>query len=268
MGLLKSLKAWLSHNKPDPHFDTLLRFLLRGAHSDLELKNFGDARRTLLQALEHRGRIKDRALIETVLKYLGASWRLQDQYSEGIEFFSDYIRRYPEDAEAYSQRATMLWYSGESREAIRDYSRALKSLPNDIFALSGRGQALLEIDKYSEALHDFDLALRYLGQNPNLDSKWHKGSQAYIQNGRAAAFAGLGDFDRALKEFAVSIGLCPHNAWLYYNRAHAYDVRGERDKAIVDYQLALVKGEPRLSLSKIERAEVRLRDLLAGERNR
>jgi tetratricopeptide (TPR) repeat protein len=267
MGLLKWLKARLSRNTMDHDFDSSLRFLLNGAQSDLELKNFGDARRQLLEVLENRRQIRSRALLVTVLNHLGATWWLQDQYREGIEFFSDYIRRYPEDVEAYSQRATMLWYAGEPQEAVCDYSRALESVPNDIFALTGRGQAQVEINKYNEALHDLDLALRCLEQNPNLDSRWRNESQAYIQNGRAAAFAGLGDFDRALKEFDVSVSVCPHNAWAYYNRAHAYDVRGERGKAIVDYRLALVEREPRLSPNKIQRAEARLRDLLAREKN-
>jgi tetratricopeptide (TPR) repeat protein len=266
--LLKWLRALLSHNKTGSDFDQSLRFLLKGAHSDLELKNFGEARRRLLETLEYREQIKDRSLLVDVLNHLGATWWLQDQqHDEGTKFFSDYIRRYPEEAEAYSQRATILWYAGKPEEAVSDYSRALKSVPNDIFALSGRGQALVEIDNYNEALHDFERALRNLEQNPDLDSKWRKECQAIIQNGRAAAFAGLGDFDRALTEFDASLSACPHNAWTYYNRARAYDVRGERDKAIVDYRLALVKGEPRLSRSKMERAEARLRDLLAGEKN-
>src|SRR5271155_1896263 len=125
MGLLKWLKARLSHNEADHDFDSSLRFLVRGAHSDLELKNFGDARRRLREALENREQIKDHALLVIVLNHLGATWWLQDQYREGIEFFSDYIRRYPEDAEAYSQRATLLWCAGEPQEAVRDYSSAL-----------------------------------------------------------------------------------------------------------------------------------------------
>jgi tetratricopeptide (TPR) repeat protein len=67
----------------------------------------------------------------------------------------------------------------------------------------------IEIDKYNEALHDFELALPNLEQNPNWDPKWRKKSQAFIQNGCAAAFAGLGDFDRALTEFDASLSACP-----------------------------------------------------------
>jgi tetratricopeptide (TPR) repeat protein len=265
VGLLEWLKARFSHSKTDHDFDASLRFLLQGAHSDLELKNFGDAQRRLLEGLEYREQVKDQALIVTALNHLGATWWLQDKYREGIAFFNDYIGRYPDDAEAYSQRATLLWYAGEAQKAVSDYAHALKSSPHDIFALSGRGQALVEINKYNEALNDLDLALQYLEQNPNLDSKWVKESEAYIRNGRAAAFAGLGDFDRALKEFDVSVSLCPHNAWVYFNRAHAYDVQGERVRAIADYRVALVEQGPKLSRSKIDRAEARIRVLLATE---
>ncbi|MGH2639731.1 MAG: tetratricopeptide repeat protein, partial [Rhabdochlamydiaceae bacterium] len=68
-----------------------------------------------------------------------------------------------------------------------------------------------------------------------------------------------------LKEFEASITLCPDNAWVYYKRACAYDLKGERQKAICDYTLALAKDDPRLPLNKIQHAEARLHALVDGQ---
>jgi len=86
-------------------------------------------------------------------------------------------------------------------------------------------------------------------------------SRAYILNGRGAALAGLGEFDRALLEFERSIALSPENAWVYFNRAEAYDRRGDQEKAVADFRRAIAEGNPRLSRSKMEFAEARLREL-------
>lgn len=267
MRLLNWRKARSSRDRTEDNFESSLPSLLNGAFTDVQLKNFGAARSRLLDALRHRSEIKERALVRFILLCLGQTWSLQEQYREGIEFFSDYIGRHPDDAEAYTQRATMLWYSDQPDEAVRDYSRALELFPRDGFALSCLGQALVELGKHKDALYDLDLALQYVDEYPTWDLAWRKRSQAYVRNGRAAALAGLGEFERALKEFEVSISLCPDNAWVYYNRAKAYDARGERDKAISDYRFALVKREPRLRLSKSQDAEARLRALLGREKS-
>ena len=85
--------------------------------------------------------------------------------------------------------------------------------------------------------------------------------RAYTLNGRAAAYAGLGEFDRALSEFEKSISFCPQNAWVYYNRAEAYENRGDKAKAIADYKLALTMKSPKLNTLKRKYAETKLKTL-------
>ena len=71
----------------------------------------------------------------------------------------------------------------------------------------------------------------------------------------------MGDFESALLEFEESLALCPDNAWVYYNRAKAYDRRQESEKAIADYCISLTKTDPKLNLLKTENAKRRLREL-------
>jgi len=79
------------------------------------------------------------------------------------------------------------------------------------------------------------------------DENWRTALRAFTLHGRAAAYAGLGEFDRAISEFEKSILLCPHNAWVYYNRAEADERRGEMANAVENYKLALTMKRPKLN---------------------
>jgi tetratricopeptide (TPR) repeat protein len=262
MGLRQFLKATFSSGRNNKsEFEKSLPHRLRGAASDIKFKIFRAAEEQLLSILNHRNQMTVPGPIKIALQYLGAVWYLQDEYQKGIEFFSDYIRQYPGDADAYSQRAMMFWYSDKQQEAVEDFSRTLEMLPGDYFALSGRGQALVELGQRQEALRDLDQASKAVDQYPTLDLSWSRRNQAYIQSARAAALADVGEFDLALRDFEVSIALCPDNAWSYYRRARAYETWNERAKAISEYQTALYKTDPRLPLSKARYAEARIQAL-------
>jgi tetratricopeptide (TPR) repeat protein len=258
MGLLESLKKRFSNTKAS---EQALRSRVKSAAADVQSENFQAAQDQLLDVLNRRNEIVDRGLVRLALQCLGATWYLQDQYADGIEFFTTYIEHHPADADGYSQRGMMFWYSGEYQKAVQDYTRSLELLPNDLFALSCRGQVLGELNQYQEALLDLDRASKALDQHQTANLAWRRRSQAYLHNGRGAAIAGLGKFDDGLREFETSITLCPNNAWVYYKRAFAYDSRGEHQKAISDYQLALVKKDPKLPLNKSRYAEARLQAL-------
>jgi tetratricopeptide (TPR) repeat protein len=98
--------------------------------------------------------------------------------------------------------------------------------------------------------------------NSSRTSQWTgKLQQRHILNGRASAYAGLGEFDRAAQEFAQSIELCPRNAWVYFNQAEAYEKRDDTKHAVANYKLSMEINEPRLSLLKRKYAETKLRAL-------
>jgi tetratricopeptide (TPR) repeat protein len=263
MGLLKWMRLRKSDTKKDD-FDASLPQLLRTVYSDLQLKNFAEARRLLLDALEHRDKIEDPVFVAYILSYLSWTWSSPSEYASAIRFFTDYIARYPNDAPAYHHRASTLWYSGQLAAAIDDYSLALKLSPTDILLLSARGQVLAECGECERALQDLDAALDYLRQNPYFGLSWATKARAYALNGRAAALSGLNRFDDSFKDFDRSIKLCPDNAWVYFNRAGARELKGDRDGAISDYRLALVKKDPPLCFYKKDKADARLRELGAS----
>jgi tetratricopeptide (TPR) repeat protein len=220
------------------------------------------ARELLLKALEKRNEIGDVAVLNWLLELLAWTWTLTEQYRDETEFFSNYLKLYPNDVRAYTLRAGALWYSGELRQAIDAYSSALKLDPNELLAHMGRGQVLAECGEYSGAIDDLDFVHENLEQNAAADPSWKAEIQAYSFNGRAVAHAGLGDFERAMAEFDRSISLCPENAWVYFNRAMVYEKKGDLAKAMSDYALSLQKNTPKLSLLKRKYAEVKVKTIV------
>ena len=93
--------------------------LLQEASTHLEHEQYDDARKVLLQLMESRNSLEALGLIDWVLTALGSTWLLRERYSEEIEFWSEYIRRHPEDSAAHRERAAAHWYSGQLSETIR-----------------------------------------------------------------------------------------------------------------------------------------------------
>jgi tetratricopeptide (TPR) repeat protein len=255
MNFLKKLGARLWPDR-DPMRGKVLP-LVGKAGTYLQAKNYSEARACLLRSLEYKAAIKDPQILTRILGWLALTWRQTSQHREQIEFFSDYISKYPGEAIAHTFRAGAFWYAGELKKALDDYSRVLELDPDSRYALSGRGQVLVECGEYRRALEDLDRALKSYEELP-IKTTGKTTGRAYTLNGRAAAYAGLGEFDRALEEFDQSIALCPENAWVYFNRAGAYESLGDTKKAIADYKQSLTMNKPGLSLLKRKYAETKL----------
>jgi tetratricopeptide (TPR) repeat protein len=244
MNLLSSLRERLREKRSSSLVPGSVMSLRELAYSSIQRGDYLGARELLVKALEQRNEIKDPAVLNWLWVGLAWTWTVTEQYRDSTEFFSNHITRHPNDVIAYTLRAGSLWHSGELRQAIDDYSRALELDAKDILAHMGRGQVFAECGEFSKAIEDLNFTVEHLEQAPITDAAWRTQVQAYSLNGRAVAHAGLGNFERALEEFEQSISLCPDNAWVYFNRAMAYENTGQKAKAVADYKLALQKTIP------------------------
>lgn len=263
MGFLQRLLARLLARKPEQPLDGVYA-LAQEAYAHLQTQQFDLARTPLLRAIGLRATIGDPVLVAYLLDALETTWLLTERYDDAIAFFSSHIASYPQDSEAHRGRGAALWYLGRLQDAIPDYTRALDLKPNDCLSLSGRGQVLAESGHYAKALEDLDLALRVLptaaGGGPAWTA-WRAHIEAFTRNGRGLALSGLGDAAAAMREFDQSIALSPDNAWVFHNRALAYERAGDLQRARADYQQSLIKAEPALSPAQREKAKARLREL-------
>lgn len=261
MRLLDALLGRLRHKKEEDALALTVGPLVNQAYSALTARDFLSARQFLLKILERRDEIQNAGSLVWIFTSLAWTWFSSDQYRECADFFSQYIADHPNDALPYFCRGGALWYSGGVMAAIEDYSKALEINPKDGRALSCRGQVLVEAGEFQRAIKDLDSALENIGETPVPDERWRTALRAFTLNGRAAAYAGLGEFDRALSEFENSILLCPRNAWVYYNRAETYERRGQTAEALDNYRLALTMDSPRLNALRRQKAELKVKTL-------
>jgi tetratricopeptide (TPR) repeat protein len=91
--------------------------------------------------------------------------RLRDQ-SQALAGLTDLIRRSPDFAEAYNQRAILYFRMGEFHKSIADCEQVMRRNPHHFGAQAGMAQCYLKIKKHRAALRAFRQALRI---NPNLD---------------------------------------------------------------------------------------------------
>ena len=69
------------------------------------------------------------------------------------------IQKNPDFAEAWNQRAIVLYMTGDYAGSLRDVNRTVALEPNHFGAYSGMGQCLIRLDEPEQALEAFETAL-------------------------------------------------------------------------------------------------------------
>ena len=82
--------------------------------------------------------------------------------------------------------------------------------------------------------------------------KWRGKDLAWAFNNRGYAYAGKGEYDRAIEDYDQAILLNPNYAMAYNNRGYAYNDKGDYDRAIDDFDQA-IRLDPNLRLPYYKR---------------
>ena len=91
----------------------------------------------------------------------------ENDFDSAIATLNTLVEHAPEFAEAWNQRAIVLYLAGDFTGALRDIEQTLMLEPRHFGALSGRAQVYLRIDEPELALDAFKSAL---DRNPWMDS--------------------------------------------------------------------------------------------------
>jgi tetratricopeptide (TPR) repeat protein len=148
------------------------------------------------------------------------------RYSEAILSFDSAIAIQPNFAEAYLLRGRSRRGVNDLERAIADFSQVVRLRPNSSDAYVDRGLAYLETKNYTQAINDSNHALEI---DPKL---------AAAYNLRATVERAQGDLNKALADFTRALELYP-DLDNYYQRGATYQLMGEHQKAIKDFDEAV-----------------------------
>ena len=83
----------------------------------------------------------------------------QGDFSGAIDKLNVLVQNNPEFAEAWNQRAIVLYLSGDFEGSLRDVNRTVALEPNHFGAYAGMGQCYIRLDEPERALEAFETAL-------------------------------------------------------------------------------------------------------------
>ncbi|MGD1008267.1 MAG: trypsin-like peptidase domain-containing protein, partial [Ignavibacteriaceae bacterium] len=121
--------------------------------------------------------LKDDSYKDYELFYSGYYADKKGNYQEAIDYFTNYLIKYPNDANAYSNRGIAKADLEDYRGAIQDYNQAIEINPNYAGAYYNRGIAKADLEDYRGAIQDYNQAIEI---NPN-------DANAYYNRGIAKA---------------------------------------------------------------------------------
>ena len=138
------------------------------------------------------------------------------------------IRLDGEFAPAYEARADILRYAQSCDLALRDYDQAIKLAPQRAVTFISRALCLWGRSELERARADLDEAVR-------LDANNTAGVAATALALKGRIGLGANDADGALASYEQAIRLAPQRAELYLDRAAAWNLKGDFEKAFADY---------------------------------
>lgn len=81
------------------------------------------------------------------------------QFESAINKLNELVQKYPDYAEAWNQRAIVLYMTEDFEGSLRDVNRAVALEPRHFGAYSGMGQCYIRLEQPERALEAFEAAL-------------------------------------------------------------------------------------------------------------
>jgi Tfp pilus assembly protein PilF len=142
-------------------------------------------------------------------------------------YFSERLRKDPNDVVAYMKRALAWRELGKWDDAIGDYTAAMQLQPNLAYLYSSRAGVYAEKGDYDRAIEDYTQNIRL---RPKHDAAF---------DSRGNIYQAKKQYDRALEDYNQAIRLNPKNFRAFNNRGVAYASTRQYERAVEDYQASL-----------------------------
>jgi tetratricopeptide (TPR) repeat protein len=151
--------------------------------------------------------------------------------------FQTAIEQDPNHFDAFFKLAG-LYYPRKPQQAIQYLERAREIKPQDVQVLVTLGNAYLEQGNFQRCVETFNSMLQI---NPGYSEAHFFLGKAYIEiyDEKADKFTKDTTLNKAIEYFNKAIEIYPNYVEAYYLRGACYEEKGEKAKAIKDYQKSL-----------------------------
>ncbi|MFA6957704.1 MAG: tetratricopeptide repeat protein [Thermoanaerobaculia bacterium] len=210
--------------------------------------------------------------------HLGVFYLVRGRYPEAIKSLEAAIALTPDNVRVLNNLGALYHQTGRHEDALRTFARSITERPN-ADAYSNRGTCLFFLGRYDESADDFE---RATALNPDSWLLWVNLGDAYRWSGTrkaktreaysrgialgekdlalrprdgsslgtlAATWAKLGDPQRAATLASMAVEATPDDAFALYAAGVAYELGGNREKAVATIAAALDNG---YSLNEVE----------------
>ena len=158
----------------------------------------------------------------------------QQDYDGAISDFTQVIKLDPRNVVAWVSRGQAYAAAHDFENAVGDLNQAIKLSPAEPSVYANLGQIMQTSGNITQALESFTRALTV---DPNYAPAYYYRALAYAADRPAQQ---LGVDRRVVDDLTAVLALEPWNTDAYLARAQAYLDGGDLDKALADYNLAVV----------------------------
>jgi len=191
---------------------------------------------------------------------LGTALEKAKRYSEAAEEYRQVLKARPDDGDALQRLADMALRLKQYDAAVKLYEKIVKLQPSRPAAYASLGYAYGELKKYKPSAESYEKALRLGSKDPQVHQNL---AYAYEKLGRskdaivvyekiavgqptieilstlASSYVKEKQFDKAVKAYTRMIEMQPKKAAGYSGLAYVYGLKGDTDRQIQNYRLAL-----------------------------
>ena len=143
------------------------------------------------------------------------------EYELAVAAFSQALELEPNDFEVMLNRAESSLVLGNLEQAIADSSRCIGDQDFSLAGYHCRGRAYLKMSRFEDALQDFNAAFEL----SEFELKYFY---------RGLAQLGLGNHQKAIRDFTTALVKAPNYIDIYLARSHAYERAGDQKRAQAD----------------------------------